>query len=292
MHSALYIFVVAMLAVLTASAPEPPANLQAPGDAFARIECGQTMIVQNGFSISIFDEGSALHRLELRSSCVIRPGTCCFSNYFVFMPDIGFGIAYKNSRWQPAGCAVFDRSGKVIREFSAVKGAFAENSSANSGYFRAEAVFFIDDNTVAVKTQQGTFLYNIVQNTTVLKNCGNRHDEHGTAGGEHGAAGKNQAPFAENSSPAENEHDNFGFEHGFFSGEHTPAENEHRPAENEHRPAGGEDEPASKSGGQTENEHEASADEHGEHRRPKNGARGGGHRPIAEHGKPHRGKQG
>ena len=78
MHSALYIFVVAMLAVLTASAPEPPANLQAPGDAFARIECGQTMIVQNGFSISIFDEGSALHRLELRSSCVIRPGTCGF----------------------------------------------------------------------------------------------------------------------------------------------------------------------------------------------------------------------
>ena len=248
MHSALYIFVVAMLAVLTTSAPEPSANLQAPGDAFARIECGQTLAVQNGFSVSFFDEGSSLRRLELRSSCVIRPGKCSFSNRFVFMPDIGFGIAYKNGRWQPAGCAVFDRSGKTIREFSAVEGAFAENNSASSGYFRAIAVFFIDDNTVAIKTQYGTFLYNIVRNTTVLKNCGgSRH--------EHGAPGKGEPPAAKNSEPAENEHDDFGFEHGFVDGEHAPAENEHRPAENEHRPAGDENKPASESIGQTENEH-------------------------------------
>lgn len=299
MHSALYIFVVAMLAVLTTSAPEPPANLQAPSDAFARIECGQTMVVQNGFSISFFDKSSALRRLELRSSCVIRPGKCGFSNRFIFMPDIGFGIAYKNGRWQPAGCAIFDRNGKTVREFSAAEGTFVENSSANAGYFRAAAVFFIDENTVAVKTQQGTFLYNIVSDTTVLKNCGGRRHEHGSAENEHDAAGNEHASAAGSGEPAENEHDNFGSEHGFAADEHAPAEDEHRPAENEHRPAGGENEPASESGGQVESKHEDPAsehgerkNEHGEHGRPKGGAHGGGHRSIIEHGKPHRGKRG
>lgn len=206
MHSALYIFVVVMLAVLTASAPEPPKDFRAPSDAFAHIEYGQTVAVQNGFSISFFDENSALRRLELRSSCVIRPGKCSFSNRFIFMPDIGFGIVYKNGRWQPAGGAVFDRSGKAVREFSAAKSAFAENNSVNDGYFRAGAVFFIDENTVAIKTQQGTFLYNIVRDTTVLKNCGGRRHEH--------------APHEKNGEPIENKHEDFSDEHGRHKNEH------------------------------------------------------------------------
>lgn len=52
MRSALYIFIVAVLTLLTASAPEPPKAPPAPQEAFARIESGRTMAVQNGFSIS------------------------------------------------------------------------------------------------------------------------------------------------------------------------------------------------------------------------------------------------
>lgn len=225
MHGALYIFIAAMLAVLTTSSPEQPAGFTPTGDTFARIESGQTTVVQNGFSISFFDEHSALRRLELRSPFVIRPGKCSFSNRFIFMPDIGFGIVRAGGRWQPAGCAIFERSGKTVREFSAAAGAFAENNSAKAGYFRAETVFFIDTNTVAIKTEQGVFLYDILRDTTVLKKCGGcrpEHapgaDEHGAAAVEHGFASDEHAPAAESRPPEENEHGIFGDEHGALGG--------------------------------------------------------------------------
>ena len=221
MRSALYRFIVAVLTLLTASAPEPPKAPPAPQEAFARIESGRTMAVQNGFSISFFGSDGSLSTMELRSASVIRPGKCCFSNHFVFMPDIGFGIVRRGGRFQPAGCAVFDRGGRAVREFFAVQNAFAENSAANSNYFRAQTVFFIGDNTVAIKTNAGTFLYDIVRNTTVLKKCDEHCFEHRKPDFEHGeAAADAESPVAEDPKPKRehDEHTDSEAECGSFGG--------------------------------------------------------------------------
>lgn len=221
MRSALYIFIVVVLTLLTASAPEPPKAPPAPQEAFARIESGRTMAVQNGFSISFFGSDGSLSTMELRSASVIRPGKCCFSNHFVFMPDIGFGIVRRGGRFQPAGCAVFDRGGRAVREFFAVQNAFAENSTANSNYFRAQTVFFIGDNTVAIKTNAGTFLYDIVRNTTVLKKCDEHCFEHRKPDSEHGEAATDaESPVAEDPKPKRehDEHTDSEAECGSFGG--------------------------------------------------------------------------
>lgn len=221
MRSALYIFIVAVLTLLTASAPEPPKAPPAPQEAFARIESGRTMAVQNGFSISFFGSDGSLSTMELRSASVIRPGKCCFSNHFVFMPDIGFGIVRRGGRFQPAGCAVFDRGGRSVREFFAVQNAFAENPAANSNYFRAQTVFFIGDNTVAIKTNAGTFLYDIVRNTTVLKKCDEHCFERRKPDSELGeAAADAESPVAEDLKPKRehDEHTDSEAECGSFGG--------------------------------------------------------------------------
>lgn len=192
MHNLLYIVIVAALATLTASAPEPPKQPAPQSGAFARIDHGCTMAVQNGFGISFIDDGGTLNRMELRSPCVIRPGKCSFSNRFVFMPDIGCGVVHKNGKFYLSGCAVFDRSGKTVREFPTAETAIGRGSSPSEIYFAASGAFFIDEYTVAVKTAEGTFLYNIAENSTVMKNRRggygrrrNRSDEHRGHGNEH-----------------------------------------------------------------------------------------------------------
>ena len=172
MKNLLYIVIVAAISLFTASAPKETVLPSAPSGAFARIESGRTLAVQNGFTVSFSGEDGFIKRLELRSPYVIRPGRCGFSRRFIFMPDKCFGIIRRGDVWQPSGCAVFDRGGNVIREFSAAKSAFAEGRPDGEEYFRADAVFFIDESTLAVKTPWGIFLYSLTGNTTVLKKCG------------------------------------------------------------------------------------------------------------------------
>ena len=117
MKNLLYIVIVAAISLFTASAPKETVLPSAPSGAFARIESGRTLAVQNGFTVSFSGEDGFIKRLELRSPYVIRPGRCGFSKRFIFMPDKCFGIIRRGDVWQPSGCAVFDHSGNVVREY-------------------------------------------------------------------------------------------------------------------------------------------------------------------------------
>ena len=208
MKNLLYIVIVAAISLFTASAPKETVLPSAPSGAFARIESGRTLAVQNGFTVSFSGEDGFIKQLELRSPYVIRPGRCVFSRRFVFMPDKCFGIIRRGDVWQPSGCAVFDRSGNVVREFSAAKSAFGESRPDGEEYFRADAAFFIDESTLAVKTPGGIFIYSVTGNTTVLKKCGGEKGARppekpdcGESSGGRKGAGREKPPA---------EHGNFG----------------------------------------------------------------------------------
>ena len=104
--------------------------------------------------------------------------------------------------------AHFDHSGNVVREFSAAKSAFGESRPDGEEYFRADAAFFIDESTLAVKTPGGIFIYSVTGNTTVLKKCGGEKGARppekpagGESSGGRKGAGREKPPA---------EHGNFG----------------------------------------------------------------------------------
>ena len=101
MKNLLYIVIVAAISLFTASAPKETVLPSAPSGAFARIESGRTLAVQNGFTVSFSGEDGFIKRLELRSPDVIRPGRCGVSKRFVFMPDKGFGIIRRAASGSP-----------------------------------------------------------------------------------------------------------------------------------------------------------------------------------------------
>lgn len=110
-----------MLAVFAATLTGSSAEEEAASPPVSVIESGRTLAVQDGFTVRYAFFGGEKQNMELRSPCVIRPGRCSFSDRYVFMPDISFGIMRRGGELLPVGCAVFDRFGRTIREFSARK---------------------------------------------------------------------------------------------------------------------------------------------------------------------------
>lgn len=157
-----------MLAVFAATLTGSSAEEKAASPPVSVIESGRTLAVQDGFTVRYAFFGGEKQNMELRSPCVIRPGRCSFSDRYVFMPDISFGIMRRGGELLPVGCAVFDRFGRTIREFSAPQSALM----GQNGYMRGLCAFFINNETILIKTTAESFTLNVKTGVVKKKSCG------------------------------------------------------------------------------------------------------------------------
>lgn len=150
--------ILAAAAVLFGAAPSGafgPCPLFFPAaGSYARLDGGQTLVVQNGFSLRFFDGGEKTGEVLLSSEAVGRAGKCSFSNKFIFLPGEEAAISVGNGGFSLSGCCLFLRDGNPVREFAS-PGADAKNA------LPVERAFFVGEELLVLKSRGHEFIYNL-----------------------------------------------------------------------------------------------------------------------------------